>query len=295
MSLVDVEVLRWFREVGAGVTVTETAARVPITQPALSRALARLEDEVGAVLFQRSGRKIRLTAAGRTFHQHIETVLDQYDTARRALAEQVDPTSGVVPLAFLHTFGTWLVPPLLSGFRREHRHVRFELKQHGEEAILAALLDGLVDLVLTSGDPGHPEVEWHKLLTEPLHLAVPRGHRLARRRQVRLAEAASEPFIVLRPGYGLRATTEQLCRQAGFQPQVAFEGEEVETLRGLVTAGLGVSLLPLPQLPIATIHHVPVSDVDCFREIGLAWLRTAVLPPSSAEFRDYILAEYQRD
>ncbi|GAA4207529.1 LysR family transcriptional regulator [Actinocatenispora rupis] len=296
MGHVDIQVLRWFRAVADGATVTRTAADAHVTQPALSRALGRLEREVGTPLLHRAGRGLRLTPAGRVFAEHAAATLDRYDAGLRATAEVVDPDRGVVPLAFLHTFGTWLVPPLVHGYLAARPRVRFELNQHGEQAILSALLSGGVDLIITSGDPDHPDVRWRRLLVEPLRLAVPPGHRLAHRTRVRLADVADDPFVVLRPGYGLRDTTEDLCRAAGFVPRIGFEGEEVETLRGLVTAGLGVALLPVPQtatfppsqaLPAAP--HLRVSDVDASRDVGLAWLRGRVLPASSAGFRDHVL------
>jgi DNA-binding transcriptional LysR family regulator len=286
----DLDALRWFREVAGGATVTGTAARAHLTQPALSRALARLEREVGAELFHRAGRTLRLTPAGRVLAGHVDTVLDGWDRGRRAVAEAVDPETGVVPLAFLHTLGTWLVPPLLSAFLAERPGVRFELRQHGEEGLLAELLEGTADLVITSGDPGEPAVQWRRLLVEPLRLAVPPRHRLAGRKRVRLAEVAGEPFILLRPGYRLRATTEELCRRAGFEPRVGFEGEEVETLRGLVAAGLGVSLVPPPRgWGGPAVPYLAVSGVDSTRDIGMAWLAGRALPPASESFRRHVL------
>ncbi|MEV4597967.1 LysR family transcriptional regulator [Amycolatopsis sp. NPDC049253] len=297
----DLHVLRLFREVARGATVTDTAARARLTQPALSRALHRIEREAGAALFQRSGRALRLTPAGHAFATHVDAILERYDEGLRAVAEAVDPESGVIPLAFLHTFGTWLVPPVVSSYRAEHPRARFELRQHGEEGLARELLDGTADLVLTSGDPGDPLIQWVRLLEEPLLLAVPPKHRLARRKQARLADVAEETFILLRRGYALRETTEQLCARAGFTPRVGFEGEEVETLRGLVTAGLGVSLLPLPHTatfpPAATAPttpHLRVTDVPAARDIGLAQLAGRVLPPASETFRQHVLATAPR-
>jgi DNA-binding transcriptional LysR family regulator len=292
----DIQTLRWFQAVADGATVTETAEIAHISQPALSRALARVEREVGTPLLHRSGRLLSLTPAGRIFKEHVDQVIDRYDDALRAVGQSVDPDTGLVPLAFLHTFGTWLVPALLNGFRRSHPRIRFELKQHGEAPILQELLDGVVDLGITSDDPGHPLVTWRPLLVEPLRLAVPPHHRLSWREEVRLAEVAEEPFVVLHKGYGLRATTEKLCRLAGFEPTIAFEGEEVETLRGLVTAGLGVSLLPMaqtatyPPSPVApATPHLRVSDPECSRDVGLAWLTDRALPPASASFSRHVL------
>lgn len=286
----DIETLRLFREVAAGATVTETAARAHLTQPALSRALRRLERDAGAELFRRSGRVLRLTPAGHAFRRHAELVLDQLDQGLREVGEIVAPGTGVVPLAFLHTFGTWLVPEVLRGFLHEHPGARFELRQHGEAGLEAELLDGTADLVLTSGDPGHPQLHWSRLLVEPLRLAVPPRHRLAGRRRVRLADVADEPFILLRTGYALRETTERLCAEAGFAPRTGFEGDEVETLRGLVTAGLGVSVLPLPHTAAFPAPHLELTDVDAARDIGLAWAAARNLPPLSETFRRHVLA-----
>jgi DNA-binding transcriptional LysR family regulator len=292
----DLQVLRSFQAVAEGVTVTDAAAEARISQPALSRALNRLEEEVGAELLQRVGRVLRLTPAGRVFKEYVDAVLDSYDRGRRAVAEVVDPDAGVVSLAFLHTLGTWLVPRLVTGFRQALPHVRFELHQDGEVGLTQHLLDATADVIITSKDPGHPLITWRRLLVEPLWLAVPARHRLARRRRVRLAEAAEAPFIVLKPGYGLRSVTETLCRQAGFTPLVGFEGEEVETLRGLVAAGLGVSLIPAspdaagpannPDFPV---RYLEVTDVRGARDIGIAWLASRGLPPAPQRFLDHAL------
>lgn len=287
----DLQVLRSFQAVAEGVTVTDAAAEARITQPALSRALNRLEEEVGAELLQRVGRLLQLTPAGRVFKEYVDAVLESYDRGRRAVAEVVDPDAGVVSLAFLHTLGTWLLPRLVTGFRQAFPHVRFELHQDGETGLAQHLLDATADVIITSKDPGHPLITWQRLLVEPLWLAVPARHRLARRRRVGLAEVAGEPFIVLKPGYGLRSITEKLCRQAGFTPLVRFEGEEVETLRGLVAAGLGVSLIPaspdaanLATNPDLPVRYLEVTDVHGARDIGIAWLASRTLPPAPERF-----------
>ena len=296
MGYMELQVLRWFREVADGATVTETAERARITQPALSRALARLEAEVGTPLLTRAGRRLTPTPAGRLFKEHLDQALDHYDLGLRAVTELVDPAQGLVPLAFLHTLGTWLVPPLVSSFRQAHPQVRFELHQHGEASILRELVDGAADLIITSPMFGHPRVTWQRLFVEPLLLTVPPQHRFARRKRIRLAEVADEPFILLRSGYALRVLTERLCAEAGFTPKIAFEGEEVETLRALVAAGLGVALLPPPRItpPLSSDEPDPapqlhVTDVDSSRELGLAWLTGRELPPAAAAFRDHVL------
>jgi DNA-binding transcriptional LysR family regulator len=295
MVNVDVEHLRWFQAVADGDTVTDTAASAFMTQPAMSRALARLEKEVGADLFFRSGRGLKVTQAGRIFKRYADDILESYDNGVRSVADVVSPDTGMVPIAFLHTLGTWFVPQLLSGFRREHPRIEFELQQRGEAGLREELLAGSADLIITSEDLSEPSVNWRQLLVEPLALAVPAGHRLANRKRVKLSDVADETFIVLGRGYGLRQITERLCREVGFTPRIGFEGEEVETLRGLVAAGLGVSLIP--HIPGAIPRSgepspmLAMTDVKAERKIGIAWLADRELPGPSARFREYVIAQ----
>lgn len=284
----ELDTIRAFLDVADGATVTEAAERAHRTQPSVSRALARLEREVGTPLFQRAGRGLALTPAGRELARHARDTIEAYDRGMRSLQDLTSPDAGFVPLAFLHTLGTWLIPELIRDFRAARPHVRFDLRQHGDAGLVDDLVGGVVDLAITGDRPRDGHLESRRLFLEPLRLVVSPEHRLAKRRTARLSDVADEPFIVLKAGFSLRAVTEDLCRKAGFEPQIAFEGEEVETLRGLASAGLGVALLPEPRrAPVSP--HLNVTDVRAHREIGLAWARDRSLPPASEQFRDHVL------
>ena len=291
----NVDHLRYFVAVAELEHVTRAAEAVHVSQPALSRAIARLERELGVALLERRARVVRLTPQGRLFAVHARRALAEIDDGRRALAGAQDPDRGEVPFAFLHTLGSWLVPSLLGAYRERRPAVAFRLEQASASAMVEALLEGAVDLALTSPHPHHDDVGWHAVMTEPLLLSVPPDHRLAGRRGVRLAEVADDPWIVMRPGYGLRATTDELWRQAGIAPAVAFEGEEVVTLRGLVSAGLGVALLPVARSAGAAIAvptpQLRVADRGCTRTIGLAWNARRRLLPVVDAFRAFVRAE----
>ncbi|KQY56778.1 MULTISPECIES: LysR substrate-binding domain-containing protein [unclassified Nocardioides] len=286
----ELDTIRAFLAVADGSTVTETAEQLHRTQPAVSRALARLEREVGTPLLQRVGRGLTLTPAGRELAGHARDTLDAYERGMRSVQDITAPDGGFVPLAFLHTLGTWLVPELIRGFRAERPNVRFDLRQHGDAGLIDDLLNGVVDLAITGDRPQLKQLESRQLFQEPLRLVVPPDHRLASRRTARLGDVAHEEFIVLKRGFSLRSVTEDLCAQVGFTPQIGFEGEEVETLRGLVSAGLGVALLPESRSGAAPIApSLRITDVRASREIGLAWVRDRHLPPASAQFRDHAL------
>jgi DNA-binding transcriptional LysR family regulator len=291
---VDTDALRWFQQVADGVTVTEVSELEGVSQPGVSRALARLEAEMGTPLLRRSGRTLRMTHAGSAFKRHVDSLLHQLDDGLAAVSQIVEPDTGTVALAFQVSLGAWLVPDLVSSFRTEWPRVRFALTQVRDEMVAAMLSRGEADLLLSTVRSQNPAVLRQRLLDEPLRLAVPAGHPLARQPEVRLADAASEPFLMLEPTSALRRLCDDLCRSAGFTPAVSFESEDVHTLRGFVAAGLGVALLPASGRrfsPEASegIAYLKLVDVQAVREIALSWPADRRLLPAAELFRQHVI------
>ena len=284
----QIQELRWFLAAVEDPNLTRLSSALHISQSALSRSLQRLEQTVGVQLFDRVGRSLAPNPHGHTLAQRISRALEELDAGVQDVQESADPEHGVIRLAFLHTLGIWLVPELIGGYRAEHPHVRFELDEQIATDALAGLLDGRHDLLLTSPRPTDPLVDWMDLLTEPMVLAVPPRHRLAARRRIRLNEVADDPFITASRETPLRTIIDPLCQRAGFSPRVAFEGTDVETMRGLVSAGLGVALLPARPGAPASPPLLAISDPGAERSIGLAWHRDRYRSPAVAAFADFI-------
>ncbi|MQY15902.1 HTH-type transcriptional regulator GltC [Streptomyces sp. RB5] len=274
--------------------VTRAALELGVPQPTLSRAVARLEADLGVALFTRHGRTLTLTKAGHDLRTAADRALGEVGRAAEAVRADADPSAGKVAFGFLHTMGPETVPELLREFRVDHPGVRFQLVQSYGEWMLDRLREGELDLCLTSPVPDDPDLVGRRLDEQRLRLVVPDDHRLAGRKRVRLAEAAEEAFVTLEPGYGLRRMTDALCAQAGFTPRVAFEGEEAETLRGLVAAGLGVALLPPPAVPRPGVVELTLTGQRAVREIGLAWQAGAVDTPPVAAFKKFLLGRRGR-
>ncbi|MFB9432317.1 LysR family transcriptional regulator [Streptoalloteichus tenebrarius] len=280
--------LTLLRELGRDPHITRVAERLGIPQPTVSRWLAALGEELGTPVVVRVGRRVQLTRAGRFLADAAEHALAAVTSGYRRAVEEADPGRGHVSLAFLHTLGQTLVPHLVQGFRERFPQVRFALVQGSHEGLLDRLRLGEVDLVLTSPPPtDSPDFAAAPLHEEPLVVLVPEHHRLAKRRRVRLVELADEDFVALSPGYGLRQITDALCAKAGFSPRLAFEGEETDTLRGLVAAGLGVTVVcrawPMPPPGTVELDLLPGAS----RTIGLVWAADRPLPPSVRAFRDF--------
>jgi len=286
-----VPLLRQFVAVAREEHMTRAAESLGIPQPTLSRSIARLEAELGVALFARPGRSIKLTRHGRYLLESSERALLTLTASLERLTGEADPGRGRVALGFLHTLGVEIVPRLLRDFRASYPAVRFALVQGGGQRVLAGLRDGEIDLCLTAPLPSGPDVHARGLAEQRIDLFVPAGHRLAARGGVPLAAAAAEDFIVMEHGYGLRAITDAMCHEAGFEPRIAFEGEEADTARGLVGAGLGVSLLPVTVSSLADPLVVPVrvTAPRAARTVGIAWPADRPLTAPAARFRDFAL------
>jgi DNA-binding transcriptional LysR family regulator len=270
--------------------MTHAAEEIGVPQSTLSRSIGRLETDLGVGLFVRTGRTVRLTREGRTLLRHAERALADLTAAVREIRGDADELHGRVGLAFLTTLGVAAVPRLLRDFRVSHPDVRFDLMQGPHALLLDRLRAGDADLALTSPLPDEPGLLAEPLDDEELRLAVPADHPLAARPEgVALAEAARDPFIGFRRGFGMRGTVDAWCREAGFVPRLAFEGGDAETLRGLVGAGLGVALLPVAAHPATPgVVELPVTTPRTTRTIGLVWARDRRLTPPVRALQDFL-------
>jgi LysR family transcriptional activator of glutamate synthase operon len=294
---VETEVLRWFQQVVDGLTLTEVADIHRVSQPGVSRALTRLEEEVGTPLLYRTGRLLRPTQAGNVFKRHADTVLHALDDGLAAVNELVDPETGTVAVAFQVSLGTWLVPDLIHSFRREHPRIHFRLEKSDDALGSSLVSGGRTDLEFTARRPRNPEVHWERLFSQPLVLLVPAEHSLANRDEASLAEVAGDDFVMLRRSWALRALTDELCTSAGFRPRVAFEGDDLSVVTGFVRSGLGVAVVPaVSMLGAATDAPgesvVRLTDPGAHREVGVAWSERRRLLPAGELFRDHVLAAY---
>jgi LysR family transcriptional activator of glutamate synthase operon len=301
---VDTDVLRWFQQVAEGKTVTEVSDLDTVTQSGVSRALARLETQVGTPLLRRSGRTLRLTRAGEVFKPYVDAMLLRFDDGIAAVSQFISPETGTVALAFQQSLGTWLIPDLVRSFRNAHPSVRFRLTLVRDELHGLPLDGGIADLEIGTrrfrtdpvvARPGDLPVRTEGIATEPLRLALPREHTLAGRQRIHLADVSREPFIALRTTSALRKLTDDLCKQAGFRPTIVFEGDDLTNLRGLVAAGLGVAVVPAPRVnsPEAAagpVRYLEIADSGAERAIYLTWSAERPLLPAAELFRAHVVS-----
>jgi LysR family transcriptional activator of glutamate synthase operon len=289
--------LEYFIEVARGEHVTQAAEKLHVAQSAISRQISNLEAELGVQLFVREGRNVKLTPIGRIFLQRVEAAMLEIDKAIREVSEFLDPEAGEIRIGFPHSLAAYTLPTVVSAFRKEHPNVRFQLRQGILTHLIEDLVKGEIDLALVSPVPlDHPDVEGHILFTEEMMAILPPNHPLAGNSFISLKQLEQESFVMFRPGYTLRTIVVEACERAGFKPKIAFEGEETDTIRGLVAAGLGVGLLPAIALiekgPVDPVK-VRISEPRVTRTVGFVTSRTRKLTPSERVFQHFLWEFYQ--
>lgn len=289
MELVDLQrVLRLlpvFVVVAETEQVTVAASILRMPQPTVSRALGTLADLIGTPVVERRGRGIVLTGAGRALLPYARAGLDALAAGVAAVAEDGVVGQGEVAIAFQTVLGETVVPALIRRFRERHPGVRFALAQGSRRRCLDDLDRGASAVALVSS-PGGADGEVIELYEEPMVLAVPRGHHLAAAPRVTIAQLAQEDLIVLKSGYGLRDLIEALFAKSGLEPRISFEADDSHTARGLVSAGLGVTVVPSYAADADTVQ-LRIDHPQARRTIG-AVARRGVAVPAVAAFLDFL-------
>jgi DNA-binding transcriptional LysR family regulator len=284
--------LAYFRVVARLEHMTRAAEELNVTQPALSRAIARLEREVGVPLFDRQGRGLRLTQHGIAFLKHVDRVFQELDDAATELRDMGGLERGSVSLAAgaLH----WL-PGILEPFLAVHPEVRFRLVRRSLPDLVRLVEDGEVDYCFLPSVPLSARTTWRHLRTAPIELLVPSSHRLAGRTWVALSELADEEMILGKPGDILREILDDYFRQVGIRPRVTSEVDEPAAVEDFVAAGLGVAFIPVllqPTPPHGLTARLVITDPPCELTLGLAWNTNRYLSLAARSFRDHVVAYF---
>ncbi|WJY98700.1 HTH-type transcriptional regulator GltC [Corynebacterium hansenii] len=288
--------LDWFLDLARTRHMGDSAANLGIPQPTLSRRLARLEASLGAKLFDRDGRGLELNARGRAFADAATAATESLRAGAAEVSRLVNPAHGPVRLDFMHSLGTWMVPEILRAARAARPDAEITLHQGAARLLVDRVLADEADLALVGPRPpesldGGP-LEWTPLARQRLAIGMPADHRLAgSTAPLRLRSVERDPFIAMRPGYGTRLLLDSLADAAGFRPRLVFESMELTTVAGLVSAGLGVALLPIddPFLPTTGVVLRPIAPA-AHRDLGMVRRRTPAMTPPVAALHDDIVA-----
>ena len=273
--------LGYFIEIARQRSFTRAAERLHMAQPALSQQMKNLESELGTALFIRGRKEIQLTAAGKAFLPRAEALLTQAEAAKAIVSDVAQLRGGKLIIAAIPSVSACLLPEVIRSFSRLHDKVELQLIEDSSERVAENVESGLADIGFLQLPASKSAFETRTIISEPFVLLVAKSHPLVKQKEVALKQLAAESFIFYKGR--ARDTASEACRKAGFEPRVACESGELETVRALVAAGLGLAVVPqlaAGNLP-KTIEAITIREPKMHRQIAAVWQKGSVLSPAA--------------
>src|SRR5580698_1090843 len=252
---------------------SRAAERCQIAQPSLSQQVLKLEEDLGTKLFDRLGRSVRLTEAGRAFLPPARSILSQMEMARSSVADKCAAVRGSVAVGVIPTIAPYLMPRYAAGFAKKYPEAKLRIVEEATLILVENLRNLSIDFAILALPLRHKDLELFPLRTEPLFAVLPKDHPRARVKSLTLKDLRGEPFVMLRDGHCFRDLSLAACTHARVTPRIAFESGQFSSLFGMVAAGVGVSLAPEMAIDRnADCLYVRLSDTRATRTIVAAVL-----------------------
>jgi len=253
-----------------------------VSQPTLSTQIRKLEEELGVTLVERAPRKVMLTAAGQDVVQRARRIVAEIDEMKEAARRSRDPESGSLRLGVFPTLGPYLLPHAVPRLRERFPGLELLLVEEKSDVLLQRLRDGKLDATLLALPLHDDQLHAEFLFEEPFLLAAPQQHELARGKSLSVDQLSDETLLLLEDGHCLRDQALDVCRLSGAQEKSGFRATSLETLRQMVAAGVGVTLLPAlsvhePIAQPANIRLVKFRKPAPSRRIALVWRKSSAL------------------
>ena len=284
--------LRYFCAVAETGSFSRAAEQSHVSQPSLSQQILKLEGELGARLFDRLGRSVRLTDLGKALLPRAHAVLHELEAAKGEVIERKDFIGGSVTVGVIPTIAPYFLPPILTAFARKFPQARLTVVEEITPILLDRLRAGTIDVAILALPVRGHEFDTLPLLREPLFAALPRKHPLAERRALSLRELRKEPFLLLRDGHCFRDTVVGACVRARLNPQIVFESGQFSSLLSLVGTGMGVSIVPeMAVRENASCRYIRLADEQATRTVGAVVLRGRSLSRAHRGFLSLIRQE----
>lgn len=253
-----------------------------VSQPTLSTQIKKLEEDLGVVLVERAPRRVMLTPVGRDVTDRARRILSDVEQLREAARRATDPEAGAIRLGLFPTLAPYLLPHVVPLIRRRFPRLELLLVEEKTEVILRMLREGRLDAGVLALPLHDDQLHLEPLFEEPFMLAVPEQHRLAQRDSLSLSDIAQESLLLLEEGHCLRDQALDVCHLAGAEEKPEFRATSLETLRQMVAADVGITLLPVlavqPPIPLSpAVRLLPFRGRAPSRRIAMVWRRSSAL------------------
>ena len=289
--------LRYVVAVARTGNFTRAAEQCRVSQPSLSQQIQKLEDELGERLFDRMKRQTKLTPYGEAFLPRAVRILEETELAMREASEARSLLSGTLTIGVLPTIAPYLLPSAIGMFARKYPGVEIVIQEDTTAQLLKQLAACEVDFALASNPIQDRRFETRELFSEELLLALPPGHRLARRRTVPAATLKDERLIVMREGHCLGDQVLGFCEHRDVKPTISFRGAQLETIHALVAAGLGLSLIPAMAARLKRPNALEYRSIQAprpERKILAVWPRQHSLGRAAGAFLELMSTRFRK-
>ncbi len=273
----ETQSLSAFLEVADSQSFSRAAGKLHLSQPAVSKRIAALEQQLGTKVFDRVNRRISLTDAGRALLPHARRVLQDIEDGRRALSQLTGEVSGRLSIGTSHHIGLHRLPPVLRRYTRKYPKVDLDIHFMDSEIACEAVLAGRLELgIVTLPGQTLPNLETRLIWPDPLAVVVSPGHPLAKKKRLTLKELAGHPAVLPDEATYTHRIIKAELQKHGVEPRVRLATNYLETLKMLVAIGLGWSVLPQSMLD-RSITKLAVAGFSAKRELGLVWHSRRIL------------------
>ena len=253
---------------------SRAAERCQVAQPSLSQQVLKLEEDLGAKLFDRLGRSVRLTEAGRAFIPKARAILEQMDLARASVSDKYADFRGSVAVGVIPTVAPYLIPGYTAAFAKKYPDAKLRIVEETTSVLVEGLRNLSIDIAILALPLRHKDLELFPIRTEPLFAVMRRDHPRASAKSLALKDLRGESFVMLRDGHCFRDLSIATCTRARVTPNIAFESGQFSSLLAMVSAGVGVSIVPEMAIDRnAGCRYVRLSDVQATRTVVAAVLR----------------------
>ena len=271
--------LKYFVAVAETEHFSKAADQCFVSQPTLSMQLKKLEAELNVQLFERTSKRVLITDVGKKILEKAQHILNDIDVLKQIAEMAQDAYSGRIRIGIIPTMGPYLLPCLMPKIQEKYPNLELILYEDKTEIILEKLRQGALDTIILALPIEDQGLVTKKLFIEPFYAAIPKAHQLAKKKILAITDLENENLLLLGEGHCFREQALAACRFSGAHLKSGFQATSLETLRHMVAAGVGVTLLP--QMMVDTIPKdtdiviLPFSDPVPSRQVGMLWRETS--------------------
>jgi LysR family hydrogen peroxide-inducible transcriptional activator len=261
---------------------SKAAERCFVSQPTLSTQIRKLEEELGVQLVERSPRHVMLTPVGEEVVARCRGILAEVDAMKAIARRAVDPEGGLLRVGIFPTLAPYLLPHVIPNLRRQFPKLTIRLFEEKTEDILDMLVQGRLDAGVLALPVGSDQIIARELFEEPFVVAMPEGHPLSQKAKLTMSDLEEQELLLLEDGHCLREHALEVCQMAGAHEKLDFHATSMETLRQMVAANTGITLMPVlsvkpPVAPTENLITRPFSNQGPTRKIAMIWRKSSAL------------------